>query len=84
MTLLVFKIILILLTIRVIWLIITNLLIAFWDKATEDYISINKLKEDPKSYVREDHICKFFYDMIWLYLFIKILIGVFSNQITIN
>ena len=82
MGLLVFKIILIILTIRIIWLIIGHLIITFWDKATEDYVT--EILKDPKGYVREDHACKFMYDMIWLYLFIKILIGAFTGQITIN
>lgn len=82
MGLLVFKIILIILTIRIIWLIIEHLIITFWDKATKDYVT--EILKDPEHYVREDHACKFMYDMIWLYLFIKILISAFTGQITIN
>ena len=79
MNLLIFKIILILLTIRIIWLIIKHLIIVFCDKATEDYTA--EILKDPIHYVKEDHACKFMYDMIWLYLFIKILISAYMGQI---
>lgn len=82
MELLIFKIVLILLTIRIIYLIAKHLIIVFWDKATKDTVS--EILKDPEYYVREDHICKFMYDMVWLYIFIKLIIGVFSGQIIFN
>jgi len=82
MNLLVLKIVLIFLTIRIVFLIIKNLVIIFWDKATKDCAA--EILKDPEDYIREDHICKFMVDMIWLYLFIKALIGVYAGQITIN
>lgn len=82
MNLLILKIVLIFLTLRILWLIIKNLTITFWDKATKDYAA--EILKDPENYVREEHMCKFMVDMIWLYLFIKALIGVYAGQITIN
>ena len=79
MTLFAFKSALILLIIRILWLIVEHLIIVFWDKATEDYTA--EILKDPIHYVKEDHACKFMYDMIWLYLFIKILISAYMGQI---
>ena len=82
MTLFAFKSALILLIIRILWLIVEHLIIVFWDKATEDYVA--EILKDPIHYVKENHACKFMYDMIWLYIFIKVLIGLYTNQIIIN
>ena len=67
MELLIFKIVLIILTIRIIWLIVFHGMIVFWDKATNDVIS--EILKDPVSYVKNDHMCNFFYDFIWLYIY---------------
>ena len=82
MELLILKIVLIVLIVRLIFLTIGHVCVVFWDKATDDMVS--QILKDPREYVRTEHMCKFMYNMIWFYLLIKILIGAFSNQITIN
>jgi len=82
MTLIIIKIVLFILLIRIIFLTIGHLVIVFYKDATK--MAVKEIIKDPEDFVRSEHICKFMYNMIWFYLFIKILIGVFSNQITIN
>lgn len=82
MELLIFKIFLIVITIIIIYLMISHLFVVFCDKATDD--AVNDILNDPRKYVRTDHMCKFMYDMIWLYIFLKLLWCVFSGNITIN
>lgn len=81
-SLLILKIILIALLLRIIWLIIYHLFVVFYDKATEDIIS--EILKNPKEYIRSEHMCSFLYDMVWLYIFIKLTICAFSGQITID
>lgn len=82
MELLIFKIFLIAITIIIIYLMISHLFVVFYDKATDD--AVNDILDNPREYVRTDHMCKFMYDMIWLYIFLKLLWCVFSGNITIN
>ena len=79
MELLIFKFFLIVIIIRIIYLMIFHLFIVFYDKATDD--AVNDILNNPREYVRTDHMCKFMYDMIWLYIFIRILLYVFSAKI---
>ena len=58
---------------------LSHLFVAFYDKATDD--AVNDILNDPRKYVRTDHMCKFMYDMIWLYIFIRTLLYVFSVKI---
>ncbi len=82
MELFIFKIALIILTIRIIYLIVKHLIIVFWDKATKDTVS--EILKDPEYYVRVDHMCKFMYDMVWLYIFIRLIVGVFSGKLSLT
>ena len=82
MGLLIIKIVLILLFIRVIGLTIGHLIIVFYKDATK--MAAKEIMKDPEHYVREDHICKFMYNMIWIVIFIKLLIAAFTGHITIN
>ena len=82
MELLIFKIFLIVITIRIIYLMIYHLFIVFYDKATDD--AVNDILNNPREYVRTDHMSKFMGDMIWFYIFLKLLWCVFSGNIIIN
>ena len=82
MGLLIIKIVLIILFIRVIGLTIGHLFIVFHNDTTKRMAE--EIMKDPEHYVREDHICKFMYNMIWIVVFIKLLIASFTGHITIN
>ena len=82
MTLTIIKIVLIILMIRVIVLTIGHLVTVFWDPATK--IAVEEITKDPEDYVKTDHICKFMYNMIWIYVFFKLLYTVFSGNIEID
>ena len=82
MTLLIIKIVLIILMVRVIVLTIGHLLTVFWNPFTK--IAVEQITKDPEDYVRTDHICKFMYNMIWVYVFIQLLRAAFSGHIEIN
>ena len=79
MELLIFKIFLIAITIIIIYLAISHLFVVFYDKATDD--TVNDILNDPRKYVQADHMCKFMYDMIWLYIVVRILLYVFSAKV---
>ena len=82
MTLTIIKIVLIILMIRVIVLTIGHLVTVFWDPATK--MAVEEITKDPEDYVKTDHICKFMYNMIWIYVFFKLLYTVFSGNIEID
>jgi len=82
MEILIFKIVVIILLIRVIALIIEHLLIVFYNKANK--IAVNQILEDPEKYVRYEHMCKFMNDMIWVMIFINLLVVAFKGNLTIN
>lgn len=82
MEILIFKIVVICLLIRVIGLIIGHLTIVFWDYANK--MAVDQILENPEKYVRDEHICKFMNDMIWVMLFISLLVAAFKGNITIN
>ena len=79
MELLIFKIFLIAITIIIIYLMLSHLFVVFYDKATDD--AVNDILNDPRKYVRTDNMCKFMYDMLWLYIVVRILLYVFSVKI---
>jgi len=82
MEILIVKIILIILLIRVIALSVTHLIIVFYDEATK--IAVDELLKDPVKYIRDEHICTFFTNMIWIMFFTSLLISAFKGNITIN
>jgi len=82
MELLIFKIIIIILLIRIIYLICKNLLIVFNDKVRK--FTIETMLKDIDEYVRDEHMCNFFINCVWLYILIKLLIAAYSGNITIN
>jgi len=81
-TLTIIKIVLIILMIRVIGLTIGHLVTVFWDPATK--MAVEQITKDPEDYVKTDHMCKFMYNMIWIFVFIKLLYAAFSGYIEIN
>lgn len=78
----IFKIVLIFLIIRIIILIIGHLCIVFSKEGNE--LAVKKILENPQEYVRTDHMCHFMYDMLWLYIFVRLLLGVFSGNLIIS
>ena len=78
----IFKIALVFLTIRIIILIVGHLYIVFFKEANE--LAVRKILENPQEYVRTDHMCKFMYDMVWFYIFVQLLLGVFSGNLIIS
>ena len=82
MILTIIKIILIILIVRVIALSIGHLSVVFYNEATK--MAVEQIVKDPEDYVRTDHICKFIYNMIWIFVFIKLLYAAFSGYIEIN
>ena len=82
MELIIFKIVVIILLIRIIALQIGHLTVAFYKEANK--MQVDEILKDPEKYVRYDHIEKFIDNMFWAVIFI-ILIGVtFSGNITFN
>lgn len=81
-SLIILKIVSIALLLRIIWLIIFHLFVVFYDKATEEVI--DEILKNPKEHVRSEHMCSIMYDLVWLYIFIKLIIYAFSGQITID
>lgn len=77
----IFKIVLIFLTIRIIILIVGHLYIVFFKEANE--LVVRKILENPQEYVRTDHMCKSMDDMVWFYIFVQLLLSVFSGNLII-
>ena len=82
MELLIFKIIIILLLIRIVYLICKNLLVVFNDKVRK--FTIETMLKDIDEYVRYEQMCNFFINCVWLYILIKLIIAAYSGNITIN
>ena len=72
----------IILTIRVIGLIIGHLYIVFSKEGNE--LAVKQILKNPHEYVSSEHMCKFMYDMVWLYIFLHLLWGIFSEKLIIN
>ena len=82
MELLIFKIIVIILLVRIVYLICKNLLIVFNAKVRK--FTIETILKDIDEYVSYEHMCNFFINCIWLYILIRLLIAAYSGNITIN
>ena len=82
MTLLIIKIVLIILLIRIIFYELAHLGCIFWDYGTQSMV--DEILKDPHKYVRDDHMCKFMYNMIWIVVFIQLLIAAYNGRIIIN
>ena len=80
--LIIIGIVLAILLIRVIVLIAIHLTVVFYDKATKH--AVEHIMKDPYDFVRSEHICKFFYNMIWVVVFVKLLIALFTGHVEIN
>ena len=82
MELLILKIFLIFITIRIICLIVGHLYIVFSNDANE--LAVKEILDNPREYVRTDHMYKFMYDMLWLYIFVRLLWGVFFENLILK
>lgn len=82
MALTIIKIVLIILTARIIFLSIGHLIIVFYKEATK--MAVEYINKDPEKYVKYEHIERFFNNMIWLVIFINLLICAFSSKIIIS
>ena len=82
MEILIFKIVVIILLIRVIALSIGHLLIVFWNEGTK--MAVEELLKNPIKYIKDEHIGIFYTNMIWVMIFVILLIGVFKGNITFN
>ena len=82
MELIIFKIIIIILLIRVIGLTIGHLVIIFYDEATK--MAIDEILKDPVKYIRDEHFSTFCTNMIWIMIFIILLLSTFKGNITID
>ena len=82
MEILIFKIVVIILLIRVILLSVGHLAIVFWDEATK--MAVEELLKNPAKYIRDEHIGTFFTNMIWVMIFISLLIAAFKGNVTIS
>lgn len=82
MEILIFKIVVIILLIRVIVLSVGHLLLVFYDEATK--MAVEEILKDPAKYIRDEHIGTFFTNMIWVIIFISLLIAAFKGNVTIS
>ena len=79
MELLIFKIIVIGCLIRLIFLQIGHLTVAFYKEANK--MQVDEILKDPEKYVRYDHIEKFIDNMFWVVIFIILIIAAFSGNV---
>jgi phosphatidylglycerophosphatase A len=82
MEILIFKIVVIILLIRVIILSVGHLIIVFWEEATK--MAVEEILKDPAKYIRDEHIGTFFTNMIWVMIFISLLIAAFKGNVIIS
>ena len=82
MEILIFKIVVIILLIRVIVLSVSHLIIVFYDEATK--MAVEELLKNPAKYIRDEHIGTFFTNMIWVMIFISLLIAAFKGNVIIS
>ena len=80
MELLIFKIIVIGCLIRLIFLQISHLYIAFNKEGNK--MQVDEILKDPEKYVRYDHLQTFTYNMIWLVFIIALIVAAFSGNVT--
>ena len=83
MELLIFKIIVIGCLIRLIFLQIGHLTVAFYKEANKMQVDeiLDEILKDPEKYVRYDHIEKFIDNMFWVVIFIILIIAAFSGNV---
>ena len=79
MELIIFKIVVIILLIRIIALQIGHLFIAFNKDGNK--MQVDEILKDPEKYVRYDHIEKFIDNMFWVVIFIILIIAAFSGNV---
>jgi len=82
MEILIFKIVVIILLIRVIVLSVSHLIIVFCEEATK--MAVEELLKNPAKYIRDEHIGTFFTNMIWVMIFISLLIAAFKGNVIIS
>lgn len=80
MELLIFKIIVIGCLIRLIFLQIGHLTVAFYKEANK--MQVDEILKDPEKYVRYDHLETFMTNMIWLVFIIALIVAAFSGNVT--
>lgn len=80
MELLIFKIVIIVCLIRLIFLQVGHLTVAFYKEANK--MQVNEILKDPEKYVRYDHLETFMTNMIWLVFIIALIVAAFSGNVT--
>ena len=80
MELLIFKIIVIGCLIRLIFLQVGHLFIAFNKDGNK--MQVDEILKDPEKYVRYDHLETFMSNMIWLVFIIALIVAAFSGNVT--
>jgi hypothetical protein len=80
MELLIFKIVIIVCLIRLIFLQVGHLTIAFNKKGNK--MQVDEILKDPEKYVKWDHLETFMNNMIWLIVIISLIVAAFSGNVT--
>ena len=80
MELLIFKIIVIGCLIRLIFLQVGHLFIAFNKDGNK--MQVDEILKDPEKYVKYDHLETFMSNMIWLVFIIALIVAAFSGNVT--
>jgi len=80
MELLIFKIIIIVCLIRLIFLQIGHLYISFNKEGNK--MQVDEILKDPEKYVKWDHLETFMTNMIWLVFIIALIVAAFSGNVT--
>ena len=80
MELLIFKIIIIGCLIRLIFLQIGHLYIAFSKEGNK--MQVDEILKDPEKYVKWDHLETFMTNMIWAVVIISLIVAAFSGNVT--
>lgn len=80
MELLIFKIIVIVCLIRLIFLQVGHLYIAFNKDGNK--MQVDEILKDPEKYVKYDHLETFMNNMIWLVFIIALIVAAFSGNVT--
>ena len=76
------KIVLLICTASLLFHIIKNILIVFCDHFTEE--AAKSLLESPIRYIRDEEMCKFFRNMLYLFITLHLLYGIFSDKLEIK
>ena len=78
----VLKIILIVTLLFIMFHVVTHLLIVFWGKMTQE--AVNEVLKDPHRYIRDEHMCYFIRNMVYLFLVLTLTIAVFQGKVNIS